>query len=67
MQRSELEFFLNRTVKLNCQILNQNSEPINLFYNGIVVAVNDKTLHLRDKFDKLVVLNIESITTIQEI
>lgn len=67
MQRQELELFLRKLVRLNCQILNQNSEPVNLFYNGIVVAVSDKTLHLRDKFDKLVVLDSDSITTIQEI
>lgn len=64
--REDVEQFLEKKVKITCQI-EDRSENVALNYTGLVLEINEESLHLRDKFDKLVVLSLDSIKNIVEV
>jgi len=66
MKRKDVERFLKKKVKLTCQ-MDDRSEPVSLYYTGVVLEVNEESLHMRDKFDKFVVVSLETIKNIQEV
>lgn len=66
MNKEELSFFVGKTIKINCQF-SDLADSMVLFYTGVVLAVTDNSLHLRDKFGKLIIVDLTTIKGIQEI
>lgn len=62
MRREDIEFFVGKKVKLNC-----HTEQINLYYTGTVLKITTDSLHLSDKFGKLVIISLDSIKSIVEV
>ena len=58
-----LEKLINKKVRFTCVF--GNSEPI--FYNGIIVDINDSSVSIIDKFNNLVVLSLDSIKKVEVI
>lgn len=59
MRREDIEFFLNKKVKLNLK----NSYN----YTGIIKEIREETILLKDKFEQIQCINIIDIVSIGEV
>lgn len=57
--------FIGKKVRIS-SVVQTNDKPQYLYYSGLVLSVNDETLRLRDKFDKLVIFMNDTILHIAE-
>jgi hypothetical protein len=65
MRFEELKDFIGKKVRIS-SVVQTNDKPQYLYYSGLVLSVNDETLRLRDKFDKLVIFMNDTILHIAE-
>lgn len=60
--KEELSKLINKKVRLTCIF---GKEPI--FYTGVIISVNDNNVMILDKFQKRVIISLDSIKKVEEI
>lgn len=67
MDISVFKQFLNKRVSINLDAKRvSNEERVSLFYNGVLLSIDNGSITLRDKFNKIVVIDADTVIKIEE-